>query len=145
MDIRGYIRQIAQQWKEQDFAYHGAAVKFGLSDTDLWVLYNVYDADDTITQQELCRRCCFAKQTVNSSIARLIQNGYAALETIPGSRNQKKILLTAAGKELAQKTVVPLMEAESRAYETLSREELDAYLAVTVKLIAALRKEIEKL
>ena len=145
MDIRDYIRQIERQWKEQDSVYHGVAGKFALSDTDLWVLYKVYDADDTVTQQELCRQGCFAKQTVNSSIARLSKNGYVSLEVIPGTRNHKKILLTAAGTELTQRTIIPLMEAEARAYGTLTREELDAYLSMTVRLIAALREETEKL
>ena len=145
MEIIDYINQIEQQRKEQDFIYHNAAVKFGLSDTAMWVLYNVYAAKDVITQQELCRQCFFAKQTVNTAITGLSKNGYVELEVIPGTRNQKKILLTDKGNALAKTTIAPLIKAEERAYSALSREELENYLAMTTSLTVALREETEKL
>ena len=145
MNITDFIQQIELQRKEQDFVYHNVAVKYGLSDTDMWVLYNVYATVDVITQQELCRQCFFAKQTVNTSITRLIKNGYVELETIPGTRNQKKILLTRKGAELADKTIKSLIEAESRAYAALTFEELQAYLDMTTRLTVSLREETEKI
>lgn len=145
MNVTDFIRQIEQQQKEQDFIYHSTAVRYGLSDTGMWVLYNVYAAADTVTQQELCRQCFFPKQTVNTAITRLIENGYMTLEVIPGTRNQKKILLTAKGAELAERTVGQLIEAEKRAYAALTPEELQVYLAMATRLTAALREETEKL
>lgn len=145
MTILDFIRQIDQQHKEQDSIYHNTAVRYGLSDTGMWVLYNVYTAPGTVTQQELCRQCFFPKQTVNTAIARLCKNGYATLEAIPGTRNQKKILLTDKGTELAGNTVGHLIEAEERAYAALTPEELRAYLAMTTRLTAALQEETEKL
>lgn len=145
MTTTEFIRRIEQQQKEQDHIYHNTAVRYGLSDTDMWILYSVYTAPGAITQQELCRQCFFPKQTVNTAIARLCQNGYASLEAIPGTRNQKKILLTARGTELAGNTVGRLIEAEERAYAALTPEELQAYLDMTARLTAALREETEKL
>ena len=145
MEITDYIAQIEQQRKEQDFIYHNAAVKFGLSDTAMWVLYNVYASKDEITQQELCRQCFFAKQTVNTAITSLSKSGYVALQAIPGTRNQKRILLTEQGRTLAETTIAPLIEAEERAYSALSRKELESYLEMTTRLTHALREETEKL
>ena len=145
MKITDFIERIEQQRKEQDFIYHNVAARFGLSDTTMWVLYNVYTSKDVITQQELCRQCFFAKQTVNTAITSLSQNGYVALESITGTRNQKKILLTEKGITLAEATIAPLIEAESSAYSVLSREELDAYLEMTTRLTVSLREETEKL
>ena len=145
MDTANYIRLLDQQRKEQDFIYHAVAGKFGLSDTAMWVLYNVYAAKDAITQQELCRQGFFAKQTVNTAIAALCKSGCAVLEAIPGTRNHKKILLTEKGEALAKATIAPLMQAEERAYAALSPDELEAYLAMTVKLTVSLREETEKL
>ena len=144
MNVMDFIWRIEQQQKEQDFIYHSAAVRYGLSDTGMWVLYNVYAATDTVTQQELCRQCFFPKQTVNTAITRLIENGYMTLEVLPGTRNQKKILLTARGAELAEKTVAQLIEAEKRAYATLTQEELQTYLDMITRLTAAFREEMEK-
>lgn len=145
MTTLDFIRRIEQQQKEQDHIYHNTAVRYGLSDTDMWILYSVYAAPGTVTQQELCRQCFFPKQTVNTAIARLCKNGYASLEAIPGTRNQKKILLTDKGTELAGNTVGHLIEAEERAYAALTPEELQAYLDMTVRLTAAFREETEKL
>ena len=145
MDIRDYIELIEHQRKEQDSIYHNVAVKYKLSDTAMWVLYNVYISNDTITQQELCRQCFFAKQTVNTAITSLIKNDYVELHMIPGTRNQKKISLTAKGAELAEQKIKPLLEAESRAYAALTLEELTAYLDMTKRLTVALREETEKI
>lgn len=145
MSTTDLIWRIEQQQKEQNRIYHNTAVRYGLSDTDMWILYSVYTDVDAITQQELCRQCFFPKQTVNTAIARLIKNGHVILEAIPGTRNQKKILLTGKGTELAEKTVGHLIEAEERAYAALTPEELQAYLDMTSRLTAALREETEKL
>ena len=145
MSIREYIELIEQQRKEQDAIYHNVAVKYGLSDTAMWVLYNVYLAADVITQQELCRQCFFAKQTVNTAITSLSKNGYVELENIPGTRNHKKIMLTTKGVRLAEATMKPLVEAENRAYAVLDEEELKAYLDMTTKLTISLHEETEKL
>ena len=145
MDIRKYIELIEQQRKEQDSIYHNVAVKYGLSDTALWVLYNIYGAKDVITQQELCRQCFFAKQTVNTAITSLIKNGYVGLESISGTRNHKKIILTEKGVSLAESTIKPLVEAEKNAYAVLNSEEIKRYLDMTTRLTVSLREETEKL
>lgn len=145
MDIREYIELIEQQRKEQDAIYHNVAVKYGLSDTAMWVLYNIYLANDVITQQELCRQCFFAKQTVNTAITSLTKNGYVELENIPGTRNHKKILLTAKGTQLTEVTIKPLVEAENNAYNVLNSEELKAYLDMTTRLTVSLREETDQL
>ena len=145
MDIRDYIEAIEQQRKEQDAIYHNVAVKYGLSDTAMWVLYNIYLATDVITQQELCRQCFFAKQTVNTAITSLMKNGYVELESIPGTRNHKKITLTEKGTKLADVTIKPLVEVEKCAYAVLDSEEIKAYLDMTTRLTVSLREETDKL
>ncbi len=144
MNIAAYIKQIEQQQKELDALYHNAAVRYGLSDSVMWILYQIAAAKETVTQQDLCRQCFFAKQTVHSAVANLVQNGYVRLETIPKTRNQKRIVLTEKGQKLCHDTVDHLREAESRAYGKLTAEELQTYLQLNEKLTALLREEIEQ-
>ena len=144
MNIEGFIQQIEQLRKEQDAIYHNVAIRCGLSDSALWVLYMVSAPDAVYTQQELCREGFYPKQTINTTITHLVKSGYVALEMIPGTRNQKKILLTEKGKALAASTADLLQEAENSAYGKLSGEELDAYWKMTVKLTASLREETQK-
>ena len=145
MNIRHYIQQIEQQQKEQDAIYHSVAVKYGLSDTALWVLYVVSETAEALTQQDLRRQCFFAKQTINSVIASLMKANLVMLKAIPGTRNQKSIHLTEAGQALAASTTQRLMEAENRAYARLTEQELAAYLDMTARLTAALREETTRL
>ena len=143
MDIGGIIDQIEQQRKEQDAIYHGVAVRHGLSDTALWVLYILHITPGDCTQQDLIRQCSFSKQTVNTAVTTLVSKGYLTLEMIPGTRNLKRLLLTEAGKAIVSETAQPMREAEKRAYGTLSEAELKQYLAMTEKLTLSLRKEME--
>ena len=140
MDIREVIFRIERERKEQNAIYHAAAAKFGLTDTELWVLYCISELDEDRTQQDLCRRGFYAKQTINTAITGLVE-----LIPIPGTRNHKRIHLTPAGRELAARTALPLKAAEEAAYGRFSEEELLAYLETVNKLNAYLREETEKL
>lgn len=145
MNIGRFIQQIEQQRKEQDAIYHNVAVRCGLSDSAMWVLYMISEPEKVYTQQELCRECFFPKQTINTTITHLVKRGYVTLAVIPGSRNQKKILLTEKGQDFAQTAMNALREAEHRAYGKLSGEELTAYLEMTTRLTTALREETENI
>ena len=131
MEIYEYIKLIEKQRKEEDSVYHSAAV--------------LSEPDSCVTQQDLCRQGSFPKQTVNTAISNMVKNGYVTLEPIPGSRNQKRIVLTDAGRELTEITVDNLRKAEEKAYGTLTVDELETYLAMTKRLTDSLKKEISKL
>ena len=145
MDIKDFILQIDQQRKEQDALYHGVAVKYGLSDTALWILYLVSEGSGSMTQQDLCRQNCFAKQTINTAVNSLVKSGFLERIPIPGTRNHKGLHLTPAGLELASRTTERLKRAEETAYARFTEAELQAYLDVAGRLIAYLREETEKL
>lgn len=145
MRVEDFIQQIDQQQKNQDSLYHAVAVAFGLSDTAMWILYLVSEADAEITQQDLCRQSFFAKQTINTCIAHLARDGLVALVPIPGTRNHKRVCLTSAGQALAVCTTARVREAELAAYGQLSEAELQAYLETTRRLTDCLRGEFEKI
>lgn len=144
MNVNETIKQIEQQQKEQDAIYHNAAVRYGLSDTAMWVLYFVSDFPEGCTQQSLCRQSFFAKQTVNTAIGKLIKNGFIELIPIPGTRNQKTVRLTPAGRELAKHTTDDLRQAEQKAYGRLTEDQLKLYLQTITEINRYLREETEK-
>lgn len=145
MNIEEYIKQLDEQMKGYDSIYHDAAVKYGLSDTSMWILYLVSDDSESYTQQDLCRRCFFPKQTINTALNSLIRNGHALLEPISGTRNSKRIILTESGKALAAETTGKLKKAENTAYRRFTDEELNFYLDMSARLNDYLREEAEKL
>lgn len=141
MNISHYIDQSEKLYKEQDSIYRKAAAGFGMSDSVLCILYMLLYPDGESTQQNLCLRCCYPKQTVNTAIANLKANGYVTLEPLPGSRHTKRILLTPSGLELAQRSAALLREAETRAYSRLSDSELETFIRLSARLNAALQEE----
>ncbi len=145
MNSREFIRRIEQQRKEQDSIYHSVAEKYGLSDTAMWVLYLVTEGSGDITQQDLCRQSCYAKQTINTAVNSLTKSGFVELIPIPGTRNHKKIQLTDSGRGLVNRTTRNLKAAEERAYGRLTDDELETYLDITSRLTAYLREETEGL
>ena len=145
MNIREVIFRIEHERKEQNAIYHSAAAKFGLTDTALWVLYCISESLEDQTQQDLCRRGCYAKQTINTAIAGLAGDGMVELIPISGTRNHKKIHLTPKGRELADRTARKLKAAEENAYAGLSEKELTAYLEIVAKLNGYLWEENDKL
>ena len=145
MDIREVIFQIERDRKEQNAIYHAVAAKFGLADTALWVLYCISEPDADQTQQDLCRRGFYAKQTINTAITGLANEGFVELIPIPGTRNHKRIQLTPKGRELVDRTVRPLRAAEETAYSRLPEEALRSYLETAGRLNEYLRAETERL
>lgn len=89
MNTAYLIQQIELLLREQDSIYHNTAVRFGLSDTAMRVLYLVSETDEVLTQQDLCRQNFSAKQTIHTAINGLVKNGFVELIPIPGTRNHK--------------------------------------------------------
>lgn len=139
------IKSINRLYKQQDELYHGLAVRFGLSDTALWVLYAVCSSDGPATQYDLANSWCFPKQTVNSAIAALEKAGMIQLVPLPGARNRKNVLLTGAGDVFCSGTVLPLIRAEERALLRLSEGERQTFLLLMEKQLLCLREETEKI
>lgn len=131
-----------QQEKELTAIYRNAALKYGISDSELWVWYALLVFGGEYSQQNICDIWSLPKQTVNSVIANLTKKGYVFLETVPGTRNRKIIRLSEAGKAFGENKVLHIYEAETRAIEKMTEEELKTFIALMGKYITLLREEI---
>lgn len=127
---------------ELDAIYHRAAVKLGISDSAMFVLYTMDALGDGCQLQAVCRQCGIPKQTVNSALRRLEAEGILFLE---GQGRGKRVRLTDRGTAYLDKTVRRLREAEQRAFRDWTEAEFAQYLALTEKYSTALEAEIEKL
>ena len=142
MDTERRIDEIYHQQLRQDALYHRFAACHGLSDTAMWLLYTLWAEPDGCTQQQLCRRCCFPKQTVGSAVTALSRSGAVALHPVPGAHGGKRVMLTEAGRQLAERTAARLRQAEIAAYGQLDDGTLAAYAAATARISDLLEKEI---
>ena len=66
--------------KELDDLYHNLALRQGLSDSASIILYALYLLGDGCLQRDICDLSYISKQTINSSIRRLEQDGYLYLQ-----------------------------------------------------------------
>ena len=113
--------------------YHRIAVKMGVSDSVMWIMYCLCEPGADHTQNSIAGRIGVPKQTINSAINRLLKDGYISLEQLPVSGNNKRIALTEKGKSFCKEQIAPFAEAEDRAFSKLSEEEQEQYLALGIK------------
>lgn len=139
---KDYLIALGTQEKQFDALYRKAAVKYGLSDCSMWVLYFLSLHGD-LTQQEMTEMMMFPKQTINSAIGSLQKKGYVALTAIKESYGRKRVSLTAEGKALAEKTVVRMMNAETKALKTLGYEKTEQFIALYKEFYEALSDSID--
>ena len=131
--------------KELDELYQFYAKKSGLSETAFWIMYCVNEKQEPYTQAELCEEWSYSRQTINSALKNLENQGLLELIPLPENRKNKQIFLTPSGEDLVRQTVVPLTAAEVRAFAQLGVKDTDEYLRLTRRHIDLLRCEINKI
>lgn len=139
-----FLRAYNWLYKESNAIYHRLAGYFGLSDTAFWLLYSLRETDRPLKQAELCSILCSSKQTVNSALKNLEEEGLIHLESAQGDRRSKEVFLTEAGSELAAASVDRVLAIEEQAALRLSPEERLAILALERRHVEALRQEAER-
>ena len=137
------IRRINYLMTEIDALYHQAAVKMGLSDSVLCVLYTIYEAKGSCLLSEIYKKTGVSKQTINSALRKLEADGVLYLKLYKG--NAKTVILTPKGEQYAEDTVARLYAAEIRAFASWSEAEMEMYISLIRKDIDSLRVEIERM
>lgn len=137
------IAQINCLTEEVDSLYHQAAVRLGVSDSVLFVLYMLYTNKGQCMLYDIYKVSGISKQTVNSAIRKLEQENFIVLEKYNGK--SKLVHLTEDGKLYAGQTAARLFEAEQTAFSEWSEEELQLYLNLIRKHQATLKRQIDAL
>lgn len=145
MDIRyeEVMHRINCLASDLDALYHRAAVKFGLSDSVLMILYFIYEKGGCCPLNTVRKESCLNKQTLNSAIRKLEGEGVVRLESSGGKT--KNVYLTEHGKEYAKTTVARLFDAESHVFRDWTEEEIRQYLFLMEKYNSDFRRRIERL
>lgn len=129
--------------EDTDSLYHQAALKLGVSDSALFVLYITYTSGGQCLLYDICRQSGISKQTINSAIRSLEKDGIIYLENHNGK--SKIVCFTEEGKAYAQKTAAKLFNAECSALSGWTEEEINTYLRLFEKYNDSLRKQLELL
>lgn len=127
--------------KKVQALYHDIALQVGLSDSAFWVFYCLCASTEIHTQNSIAEWSCMPKQTINSAINKLVAADYLQLEKAVSARNSKYVHLTEKGRAFCKKNVMPIINAETKAFSRLSGEEYQAFLAVYEKQLLFLQEE----
>lgn len=143
--INGPLAEYNQLYKEMDEIYHLYAKKHGVSDTALWLMYSLYLNDAENTQSEICSAWHYPPQTINSALKRMEKQGLILLDAVPGNQKNKLIKLSEKGREIIEKAIAPLVEAEQKAFQGLKHKEKAALFALTRKYTQLLKSQMDKI
>ena len=127
---------------ETDAVYHRCSVRLGLSDSAMKILYTAYDCGGECALRDICLWTGLSKQTLSSSVAVLERGGIVALKA---EGRSKRLSLTPAGLELAERTAALVMAAENRVFAGWDRADMEKYLELTERYLNDFQRETENL
>jgi len=123
--------------------YYEIAARQELSESAYAILQAILVLGDGCTQTEIYRYSELNKQTVNSSVRRLKEDGLIALQA--GSGRELKIFLTEAGERLVIEKILPIEQAESAVFDEMTQEEQAEIIRLTNKYLTAFRQKVEEI
>ena len=131
--------------KEVDDLYHMLALKFSLSDSAMWILCTMREANRELTQSEIAQEMSMSLQTVNSAIKNLEKQGYLRLEAVSGDRRNKILSFTEEGETFVKRTVDRVLSLEHQVFENLEVEEQEQITQILRKYTRFMREGAEKI
>ncbi len=128
---------------EIEALYHEVATKHGLSNSAYSILYAICSQGDRCSLKDIVLYSCISKQTVNSALRKLEEEGILYLQMVNGKN--KEAVLTEKGKELADKTAKKLLLLEEKLLnEIWSEDEFNKYTELSEKFGKDLKGLIER-
>lgn len=137
------LREYNGLYRFSNEIYHDAALAAGLSDSAFDILYCLHDLGDGCLQKDICEASFLTKQTVNTSVHKLVREGFVRLETERGRGTH--LHLTKAGRVLVGERIVPVIEREKAAFATMTPEEGDELLRLMRLYLENLRAQVDVL
>lgn len=126
-----------------DELYHKIAMQHGLSDSAYSILEAVLIMGNGCTQTEIYKYTLLNKQTVNSSVKKLSQDGL--IEFQPGNGRELKIYLTSQGEALVSEKILPIEQTVNEVFDEMTIEEQNEMLRLMRKYLHSFRSKIGNL
>lgn len=132
-----------QLYKEYDDIFHNLALKMKISDSAFVIFYGICSLGDGCLQKNICESYSISKQTVNSSIRRLAQEGYIRLEN--GSGRDMHLCLTPKGRQFIDAYILPVIRIETETFQELTPSERDELIRLTRKYVDLMKERADRL
>lgn len=128
---------------EIDAVYHEAALKFGLSDSAMLVLYTACSFGGSCLLSDICMLSGTSKQTVHSGVRKLQKEGIVSLEAVDGRK--KAVRLTGKGERLAERTAARVIGIENDIWASWTEEDRNKYLELTQRYLDSFKEGVAQL
>lgn len=143
MDGNKTLHQFNIVTDEIDSLYHKAALKMGLSDSEMLILYEICDYGETLSQSDITGFIGMSKQTVNSAVANMEKKGW--LKRSEKSGRKKVLNLTDEGRKLVDEIIIPFQGMEESIFDNWTEEERRLFLDLNFRYRDALKNILDKL
>ncbi len=143
MQPKSDLRKLNYMMSEMGGLYHEAAVRAGVSDSVHSILYVLCAENYRCLQSEIYKQAGISRQTINSAIRRLEQDGMICLEK--GNGRNTIVCLTEQGIEFAKDKIEPLYQIENDIFDEWDPKDVEAYLNLMAKYRDALKMKLDHL
>lgn len=136
-------RKLWGAWGQANGLYSLWAASRNVNYYLLFVLYAL-DGQEAMTQKKVCACTGLTKQTVNSVVRSLREEGY--VELVPGveDRREKRILLTQKGAAYSGTLLEPLRELERRVFRIMGDDRAQQMIDTIRLFNTVFEKEMER-
>lgn len=126
------MEEIMTLLKIYDKLYYEWSKNSGMPETAFYILMTVWEKDGSCTQSDICEYWSYSRQTVNSAIRLLENDGFLKLVQQESGR-KKTIALSEAGEQYAARYIAPLLKLDDDVWEDIPKEERDVCISVINK------------
>lgn len=137
------IKRLNYLTSEIDSAYHEAALKLGLSDSSIMILYTLCEHGGECLLSDITHISGVSRQTVNSSLRKLEQSGTVITSAVDGKL--KKVCLTNSGRAMAEKTAGRIIEIENKIFSLWPKQDIETYLELSQRYLTMLKDQVKEL
>lgn len=139
--VNTQLRRFNLLLSEIESAYHDAALKLGMSDSVMLILYTICCGGGECLLGDITSGA--SKQTINSALRKLEADNVVYLKTFEGRK--KKVCLTEKGRQLVKDTVLRVIKIENEIFGLWSDEEKDIYIELTQRYLTTFKEKIKEL
>ena len=134
------LRLWNELWKRFDNMYYAYAARCGMSQSALNILYSMAILGEGCTQRQICDEAALPKTTVNSSVKKLVREGFLTCD--PGPGRDVRLYLTEQGRALLDRVVGPLVREEAGSFTAFDSQTVRETLAQIESYAAELERRL---
>lgn len=123
--------------------YRNIAAKQGLSDSAYAILQSLLILNEGCSQTEICKHTLINKQTINSSVKKLLRDDLIYYKS--GLGREMKLYLTKKGAKIVEQKIIPIERLESEVFEEMSEEDQLNLLRIVELYLTSFKSKIKNM